>query len=144
MCESCFTEKDFDLLMDYLKPFDDTFPHLQEHFDRLFYYLVESMPEISDCETYESFDEFRQIALEARANRKIIPERDLHKLALLLISVSEVIRNIPARFPHLVIPSLRVLFEMANVVMPSKATFDEYLAESKSLAAVNSNVKGVG
>ena len=150
-----FTDADFEALMTLLLPFDEQFPDLRIHLDRLFYHLE---PLVSGEPEQMTFGEFHRLGIEARAKRTCTGQlRTAFQLGLIGLVLSESLKRVAYRFPAIDIYADRVMYEIIRRLeeMENAGKFESLATNGLSFRAFhhdhrmrrrvfNSQVKGVG
>lgn len=149
-----FTKEDMGTLMILLLPFDETFPEIRPHFDRLLYHLSARFPGHIPM----TFGEYHQKANKARAARAFtLEKRSAFQLGLIALAISELLKRAAIRFSDIDRHCDRVMYEIIRAVerMENAGRFDSLKSDFSSFEAFHldhrmrrrvfsSKVKGVG
>lgn len=140
-----FGEKEFDVLLDLLLPFDNAFPEAQVFIDRLMFHL--SVEPDATCEV-KDWDEFRNNAIRARMRRPFYPVYDRAGLLNLFIALATVIRRVRMSYPKFSLHADRVMYELGRCLEPRfrpNQTFEQFHRETAMIhATLTTKVRGVG
>jgi hypothetical protein len=139
-----FGDRDFDLLLTLLNPFDTTFPAIQIHADRLLYELAVAL---SNGGADETFDEFRERGIQSRKNRGAVFFHPKSEIVCLFNPLVKIITLIALQFPAINEHTDRVVYELGKALgtAVSMPTFEEFHLEHRLIrSVVNSKTRGVG
>ena len=135
-----FNTDNFKDLCIVLALFDVAFPDLQEHFDRLFYYIFVKTDVIN-----QTFAEFRQTNIETRKNRMVSADVTYEQLTILCFSLAFLLKILAETFPDIAIHSDRVLYEVRIALGNNLEPFEVFHKTNQMCRqVVNTKVKGVG
>lgn len=133
-------EINFKELLSVFAPFDAAFPEHQEHFDRLFYYVLVKLD--GYC---ASFEDFRKNGIITRRERKNLPKPTNDELIFLCINLANQTRNIALNFPDIAIHADRAIYEVINSLKPIGSSFEDFHKNlHMTRVALTARVKGVG
>ena len=139
-----FNDREFELMLTLLSPFDVAFPAIQIHADRLLYELANAM---SDGGADETFEEFREKGIQSRRSRGAVYFHPKSEIGCLFKPLVKIITLIALQYPDLDEHTDRFVYELGKALgtAVSMPTFEEFHLEHRMIRSiVNSKARGVG